>query len=238
MTETPVRTKDLQLTSPEAIAEQEMFLLAQSRANVYASSDLVPAEYRGKIANVMIATNMARRMGADVLQVMQNLYIVHGKPGWSAQFLIAMFNESGEYTSIRYRFTGEKGADSWGCIAYCMEKATGEEISGTEVTIAMAKAEGWYGKNGSKWKTIPEQMLRYRSATYLVRATAPQLAMGLQTKEEIEDVVTTGSFRPRGNLESSELLIDEPTEVEEDTDSGSFLFGDDGAPENADAARG
>lgn len=213
-TETPARTKDLVLTSPEAIAEQEMFILAQSRANVYAQSDLVPKEYRKNIANVMIATNMAKRMGADVLQVMQNLYIVHGKPGWSAQFLISMFNESGDYTSIRYRFTGEKGTDSWGCIAYCTERETGDEISGTEVTIAMSKAEGW----GAKWKTMPEQMLRYRAASFLIRTTAPQLGMGLQTKEEIEDVEQRSTFRPRGNLQSSQLVLDAPAS-EPDTQS-------------------
>ena len=38
----------------------------------------------------LIAQNMARRMGADLLMVMQNLYVVHGRPGWSAQFLIAI----------------------------------------------------------------------------------------------------------------------------------------------------
>lgn len=218
-TETPTKTKDLVLTSPEAIAEQEMFILAQSRANVYAQSDLVPKEYRKNIANVMIATNMAKRMGADVLQVMQNLYIVHGKPGWSAQFLISMFNESGDYTSIRYRFTGEKGTDSWGCIAYCTELATGDEISGTEVTIAMSKAEGW----GTKWKTMPEQMLRYRAASFLIRTTAPQLGMGLQTKDEIEDVEQRSTFRPRGNLQSSQLVLDAP-KSEHTTSSGELPF--------------
>jgi hypothetical protein len=53
----------------------------------------------------------------------------------------------------------------------------------------MAKAEGWSTKNGSKWKTMPDLMLRYRSATFLIRCTAPEIGLGLQTAEEIHDTV-------------------------------------------------
>jgi hypothetical protein len=169
--------------------EERSFELAQRKANVYAKSSLVPKEYASNIGNVMIAQNMASRMGADVLMVMQNLYVVHGKPGWSAQFLIACFNSCGRFTAIRYRFTGNPKADSWGCIAYVTERDSGEVIEGAEVTIAMAKAEGWYGKNGSKWKTMPELMLRYRAATFLIRTTAPEIGLGLMTTDELGDVV-------------------------------------------------
>lgn len=169
--------------------EERSFELAQRKANVYAKSSLVPKEYASNIGNVMIAQNMASRMGADVLMVMQNLYVVHGKPGWSAQFLIACFNSCGRFTAIRYRFTGNPKADSWGCIAYVTERDSGEVIEGAEVTIAMAKAEGWYGKSGSKWKTIPELMLRYRAATFLIRTTAPEIGLGLMTTDELGDVV-------------------------------------------------
>jgi hypothetical protein len=56
------------------------------------------------------------------------------------------------------------------------------------VSIALAKKEGWYAKQGSKWVTMPQQMLMYRAASWFVRAYAPELAMGLQTAEEIRDV--------------------------------------------------
>jgi hypothetical protein len=38
--------------------------------------------------------------------VMQNLWIVKGKPGWSAQFLIATFNQSGRFSSMRFEQRG------------------------------------------------------------------------------------------------------------------------------------
>jgi hypothetical protein len=167
--------------------QEKTFELAQRRAKVYASSSLVPKEYQNNIANVIIATNMAERMEADPLMVMQNLYIVHGKPGWSAQFLIACFNSCGRFSAIKYRLDGD--GDDYGCVAYATELESGERVEGVRVTLGMAKAEGWSTKAGSKWKTMPDLMLRYRAATFLVRCTAPEIGLGLQTSDEVDDTL-------------------------------------------------
>jgi hypothetical protein len=54
----------------------------------------------------------------------------------------------------------------------------------------MASAEGWATKAGSKWKTMPELMLRYRAAAFFGRLYAPDILMGMQTAEEAADVVS------------------------------------------------
>lgn len=164
------------------------FELLQRAAKLLASATLVPETYRGNLPDCVIALNMAQRIGADPLMVMQNLHIVKGKPGWSSQFLIATFNQCGRFSSLRYKWSGEKGKDSWGCRAWAVEKGTNERIEGAEVTMALAKAEQWIDKSGSKWKTMPEQMLMYRAASWFIRAYAPEIAMGLQTTEELVDV--------------------------------------------------
>jgi len=165
------------------------FELAQRAAKLLTQSSLVPKEYQGNLPNCVIALNMAARMNADPLMVMQNLYIVHGRPGWSSQFLISTFNTSGKFSALRYEWVGEEGKDSWGCRAWAIEKATGEKLVGATVTIELAKREGWYDKNGSKWKTMPQQMLMYRAASWFIRAYAPELAMGMHTAEEIYDII-------------------------------------------------
>ena len=170
------------------MTDLQSFELAQRAAKLLASSSLVPKEYIGNLPNCVIALNMAGRIGADPLMVMQNLVIVHGRPTWSSQFLIATFNSCGRFSAIRYEFFGERNTDSWGCRATAIEKATGEKLVGTDITIALAKKEGWYGKNGSKWQSMPQQMLMYRAASWLVRAYAPELSMGLHTADEIGDV--------------------------------------------------
>lgn len=164
---------------------------AQRMASALSACSLVPEAYRGKenLANAVIALEMANRIGANPLAVMQNLYIVHGKPAWSSQFLISCVNASGKFTPLRYRQTGERGTDSWGIIAWAKDRE-GEVLESPEVTIGMAKAEGWHGKAGSKWKTMPDLMLRYRAATLFARLFAPELTMGLHCDDEIIDIST------------------------------------------------
>jgi len=145
-----------QSTTSIGLTNADSFALAQRAAKMLSSSSLVPKEYQGEqgIANCCIALNMAHRMGADPLMVMQNLVVVHGRPTWSSQFLIATFNSCGRFTAMRFEFFGEKGTDHYGCRAVATELATGEKLYGTDVTIGIAKAEGWYGRNGSKWRYL------------------------------------------------------------------------------------
>jgi len=175
----------------------DIFKEGWNMAGILSESDLVPEAFRGKKANCLIALNMSQRMQADPLMVMQNLVVVHGTPTFEAKFAVACFNATGKYTTIKYRMTGEKGTDSWGCVAYAIEKATGEVCEGMEVTIGMAKAEGWYNKN-PKWKNIPELMLRYRAASWFIRTTDPGVMMGFQTREEAEDVYDDYEELPAG----------------------------------------
>lgn len=184
------------------------FELVQRAAKLMAASQLVPKEYQNNIPNCVIALNIAHRVGADPLLVMQNLVIVHNRPTWSSQFLIATVNTCGRFSALRYEFFGEPHTDEWGCRAWALEKATGERLVGTDITIAIAKKEGWYGKNGSKWQSIPQQMLMYRAGSWWTRAYAPELSMGLHTADEVADIidlnpdgtvahVTTESLRTR-----------------------------------------
>lgn len=192
----------LQTIEPKALATPEFsafgnisnFEDAQRMAKALCSSAIVPDTYRGdqNLGSCVIALEISNRIGASVLAVMQNLYVIHGKPGWSSQFLISCVNASRKFSPLRYKMTGNKADDSWGCIAWATDK-TGEALESPEVTIGMAKAEGWYQKNGSKWKTMPELMLRYRTATLFARLYAPELTMGIQTADEIQDIVDVES---------------------------------------------
>lgn len=176
------------------------FDLLQRGAKLLASSTLVPKEFQGNIPNCVIALNMAQRMGADPLLVMQNLYVVHGRPGWSSQFLIATFNQNGRYSTLRYEFIGEQGKPTWGCRAWAVERDTNEKLVGADITLQMAQDEGWSTKAGSKWKTMPQQMLMYRSASFFIRTHAPEIAMGLQTREELIDTIDTIDIERDGTV--------------------------------------
>lgn len=176
------------------------FEAGQRMAKVFATSTLVPQSYQNNIGNCMIALNLAQRMKSDPLMVMQNLVIVQNKPTFEAKFAIACFNATKKYSPIRYKEIGEKGKDSYGMYAYAFDLKDGTVLRGPEVTIKLAKGEGWYQRN-KKWETMPELMLRYRAASWFIRTTDPGVMMGFQTSDEVEDVVGV------------EVPIDTPTGV-------------------------
>lgn len=175
-------------TVPVGFGTAQGFEALQRIGKMFALSNLVPTIYQNNLPNCVIAVEMAARIGASPLMVMQNLYIVSGKPGWSAKFLVAAFNTTGKFSPIKYRKYGTEGQDDWGRSAYAKDLMTGEVVEGPKVTIEMAKKEGWYAKNGSKWQTIPELMLCYRSASFMVNTTSPEITMGIHTVEELEDI--------------------------------------------------
>ena len=187
----------------------------QRVAHLFAASQLVPAAFQGNLPNCVIALEISNRIGASPFAVIQNLNIIHGRPSFSSQYMIAAINTCGRFLPLRYHLEGE--GDERTCIAWTVEKAVAKlfgdklgklitlplargqsdvpYLEGAPVSIAMAKAEGWFGKNGSKWKTMPEMMLRYRAATFFARLYAPEITMGMRPDDEVidieADVVTT-----------------------------------------------
>lgn len=247
------------------------FEIMQRIAIMLSKSTLVPAPYRAviekksgtgvilqenpsAISNCVIALNMAQRMGADPLMVMQNLYIVEGRPSWSSQWIIAAINKCGRFSPLRFEMKdlGEKEVEytvsewinrervnkklttkirNFECVAWALEKDTGEKLTSIAISMEMAVLEGWYSKNGSKWQTMPELMLRYRSASFFGKIYAPELLMGLPSAEETGDIIdveriTEGSFSVNlENLREQATTQAQPTNDAQiiDSETGEIL---------------
>ena len=210
---------------------------AINAASFLSGSSLVPADYRrwvpvknqyGKAmtnadgtpqlmenpnatSNCLIALNMANRMGYDPLMIMQNLYIIEGRPAWSSQFIIAAINACGKFDPLQFEIIneGEKEIEyvnsywengkklsakatvkleNLTCIAWTTDKK-GNRLQSDKISMEMAVKEGWYQKNGSKWQTMAGQMLRYRAAAFFGRIYAPEILMGIYAADEIRDFV-------------------------------------------------
>lgn len=167
--------------------DKDLFEATQRMAKLLVASEIIPQSYRGKIADCVIAIDMANRMGVSPIIIMQNSQIVQGNFSWKGTACKAMIDGCGKYKNSRYVEVGERGTDSWGYYLEATEKK-GDIVKGPVVDISMAKAEGWYGKNGSKWRTMPELMLKYRAAAFFFRTECASLAMGFLTAEEQEDI--------------------------------------------------
>lgn len=212
----------------------KQFEIMQRMAKMYTESTIVPDTYKGNTGNCVIALDMAMRMNANPLMIMQNLYVVKGNPSWSSKFLIATINMSGKYTSLRYRkrvlgkvgkvnyndivwdntskkntivvkeFDGSN-VDNIECVAYATELSTGEILESDPITIEIAIKEGWYTKAGSKWVTMPSLMLTYRAAAFWQRMYCPEISMGFLTKEEADDIQDADYVEIKSNDKISNL---------------------------------
>lgn len=167
-------------------------------AQMISKSNLVPQSYQGKPEDCFLALQFAVRLGMEPLTVMQNLYVVKGKPSWSGQFCMALIRANPAFSNVRLVYTGTKGTDNRGAYVTAIRVSDGSVVDGTEVTIAMAKAEGWI--SNQKWKSMPEQMLGYRAAAFFARLHCPEALLGIQTAEEAEDVDATRASTRARNL--------------------------------------
>ena len=176
---------------PALTPEAERFALRQRQARMFAASPLVPEHLRKgtpeqAMANCYIALTLAEAMGEVPLIVMQNIHVVSGKAGFASQYMIARANSSGIFRGrIDWRIDRSDPANL-AITAFAFLKETGDQVEVT-VDMKMAKAEGW--TKNPKYQSMPEVMLRYRSAAFLVRFSAPDVMLGYQTTEEAEDVV-------------------------------------------------
>lgn len=158
-------------------------------AEVLSKSTIIPVSYQRRPENCYIALDMANRMGVSPLVVMQNLYVIQGKPSFSGQAIASMIRSSPQLCNVEVHYVGTEGKDDWGCYITAENIRTGKVIKGATVTIRTAKLEGWYQKAGSKWQTMPELMLAYRAYAWFGRVHTPELMMGLQSTEEVYDMV-------------------------------------------------
>lgn len=145
-------------------------------------SELVPEIYKNKPYNVMIAIMCGQELGVNPFTVMQHMSVIKGKPRWEVKFLIAMANRSGVF-SIPIDWKVHGSGDSLAVEAYATLKASGVTVS-CSVSLAEAKADGW--ANNPKYRTIPELMLRYRSAGRLIDLYCPEVRLGLSSDAEVE----------------------------------------------------
>ena len=192
--------KELAVVEQKAVVDVfsdiNVFQNAQRICMSLVKSDIVPQLYRGsdKLSNAMIALEMANRLKISPLAVMQNMYVVQGRPTWASSFIIAMINNSGKFSGLKFKY-GTNGTvanmklENKTCRAYATDKATGEVVYGPEVSMQMAVNEGWYGKTGSIWKTLPELMLSYRAAAFFGRLYVPEIMQGMHTDDEVEDSI-------------------------------------------------
>lgn len=197
-------------------------------AEMLSKSDIVPVNYRNNPSNIFIAIQTAKTLNIDIMSVMQNTYILKGKVGIYSSFAISLANKSGYLKeSIKYNVNG-LGEDMQVTAYAILTDNTRIEFTTTK---KQATSEGW-GKEGTKYKNLPQLMLMYRAASFLIRTHLPQVLFGHYTAEELQDIPEIKEVTENSPLNKIQKLKDlvkplvEEVESEplvEETKSGSLL---------------
>ena len=172
--------------------EVKKFELEQRKAKAFVATDFFPTHLRkgnetANIGTAIIVLDLAQRMNIGALEVAQSIYIIHGKPSFDTKFLVAMLNSSG---LLKGRLQTIVSPDGNSAHCEAIDAQTGQLLKGTTITMEMARREGWLSKNGSKWQTMPELMMKYRAQSFFINEFFPEVKYGLKTSDEVEDIVT------------------------------------------------
>jgi len=153
--------------------------VADTRANLdlakaFADSTMVPEHFKKNIGNCYIAINLANRFGMDAWTLMQELYIVSGKPMPSGKLAAAILNNS-LAEPLRPTYTGE--GDERTIVLTGKPHGEAEPLS---VTAKVGSAK----TSNEQWKKSPDQMLFYFAARMWGRRFAPDILLGILFEDE------------------------------------------------------
>lgn len=186
---------DNAVASADIFSDFQAFENAQRIGKLLCQSKIIPGSYQNNLPDVIVALEIAARNKLSPIVVMQNLNVIKGRPTWSSKYIIAALTTS-RVDNLHYEmssngtvsvggFNSKETIENLCCRAIANDKKTGEERVGPWISMKMAIAEGWYNKDGSKWKTMPEMMIRYRAATFFASIYYPELSIGIEEEDAV-----------------------------------------------------
>ncbi|MEA2098927.1 MAG: hypothetical protein U9P72_02220 [Campylobacterota bacterium] len=163
--------------------EISSFSEAVSIADYFAGTDLVPKDYRGKGANIMVAWQKGIELGLQPLQSLATIAVVNGRATIWGDGLIALVKNSSKEEWTHETLTGE--GDNM--VATCETKRSSQEQTIVRsFSVADATKAGLWGNN--TWAKYPKRMLQMRARGLCLRDAYPDVLNGLEIAEEMNDL--------------------------------------------------
>lgn len=160
---TPVQANGLDFTSMMQVSQ------------MLAKSSLVPAAYRGKPENVLLATLAGQPFGWDPTMSMRSFHIIEGQPSLKPEIMLALVRRAG------HSVQGTTATD--GATVTGKRRDTGDSMT---VTYTLEDARRANLLNKSVWKQYPASMCWARALSQLCRMLFPDVVLGAgYTPEEL-----------------------------------------------------
>lgn len=157
---------------------------AMKLAEIMASSQLVPQTFRNHPQDIMMAMMWSHTLGIPVVQGLQYICVINGKPCIYGDGMLAIVMGSGKLADIKEEIVGEGD----GRVAKCTVWRRGKE---TPVigTYSMAEARQATLLTKDSWRKFPARMLKMRARAYALRDAFPDVIAGIGAAEEQDDVI-------------------------------------------------
>lgn len=173
---------------------------ALSLAKMVSDSDLVPKDYKGKPANILVAWQLGAEIGLQPLQAMQGIAVVNGRPAVWGDTALALVLGSGIVENLSETFEGTGDT----LTAVCTLKRRGIEAPTVRrFSVADAKTARLWGKEGP-WTQYPKRMLQLRARGFALRDGAADVLKGTLLVEELQGVEIGGEAAPAMPRRASE----------------------------------
>lgn len=154
------------------------------RCNWLAESDLVPKNFQGKGANILLAIEAGQAIGLGVMASLTGFAVINGRPSLYGDALLAVIIARGgdveeeELKDAQGKVTGYR----------CRAIRPGREDITREFTFADAEFAGLTKKDGP-WKNYPRRMLQMRARGFALRDQFPDWLGGLISQDEAGDII-------------------------------------------------
>lgn len=158
---------------------------AMKFAEMLASSNMVPAAYKGKPADILVATIWGSEVGLGPLQALNGISVINGKPALWGDAALALVRGHPACAGIREGVEGDGEA----MVGFCEVTRRGEAPQRRTFSVAEARKAGLWGKSGP-WVQYPQRMLQMRARGFAIRDVFPDALRGVITAEEAQDMPT------------------------------------------------
>lgn len=171
---------------------------AMQFSEMMAKSDMVPAAFKGKPANIMVCVQWGAELGLGPLQALQNIAVINGRPTLWGDAALALVRGHPACMGVVEGVEGDGDARH----GWCEVTRKGERPQRRTFSVADAKKAGLYGKTGP-WQQYPDRMMQLRARGFAIRDVFPDALRGVITAEEARDMLP----EPR---EVQSTVVDEP----------------------------
>jgi hypothetical protein len=157
-------------------------------ASKIADSDLLPKDFKGKPANILVALQIGKELNIPPLQALQGIYVVNGRGVVWGDLMWAIITSHRDFEDAVEEVNDTQA------------KVTLKRRGRSPVTVIFTQADaikaGLWQKQGP-WTQYPKRQMLWRARTFAARDLFPDALKGLTSAEEASDFqVIEGTTSP------------------------------------------